>query len=125
MLMYTHTDLTNTLLLGINDLTNGPIQQTHDANMLNRFNWKSKRENYNRMHMLQHMEAQAANNKWDADADAEVTIFSSKNTWTDADTDPKVTILFLLTIHEQMLLLTQKLEFLFLNTEMKLLRSTS
>ena len=125
MLMYTHTDLTNTLLLGINDLTNGPIQQTHDANMLNRFNWKSKRENYNRMHMLQHMEAQAANNKWDADADAEVTIFSAKNTWTDADTDPKVTILFLLTIHEQMLLLTQKLEFLFLNTEMKLLRSTS
>ena len=123
--MYTHTDLTNTLLLGINDLTNGPIQQTHDANMLNRFNWKSKRENYNRMHMLQHMEAQAANNKWDADADAEVTIFSAKNTWTDADTDPKVTILFLLTIHEQMLLLTQKLEFLFLNTEMKLLRSTS
>ena len=77
------------------------------------------------MHMLQHMEAQAANNKWDVDADAEVTIFSAKNTWTDADTDPKVTILFLLTIHEQMLLLTQKLEFLFLNTEMKLLRSTS
>jgi len=91
---HTHTDLTNTLLLGINDLTNGPIQQTHDANMLNRFNWKSKRENYNRMHMLQHMEAQAANNKWDADADAEVTIFSAKNTWTDADTDPKVTIFF-------------------------------
>ena len=46
------------------------------------------------MHMLQHMEAQAANNKWDVDADAEVTIFSSKNTWTDADTDPKVTIFF-------------------------------
>jgi hypothetical protein len=42
--------------------------------MLNRFNWKSKRENYNRMRMQQHMEAQAANNKW-TDADQKITFF--------------------------------------------------